>query len=236
MNSGSHFHRSSFHEEKLMQIMIDDREGPSGIAGLMKKANVPITVQRLKYGDYLVNGATCVERKTARDFILSIMDGRLFSQISRLKKASANPLLLIEGDPYTTDIDMNGNAVKGALISITAIWNVPVVFSSSPEDTKDILLLIGRQWENARSIPLRKRLKFRKKISKQLFFLQGLPNIGPERAERLLRSFGSVMKILNAGDDALLKVKGIGKTTVREIRAVLAEEKRFTHAQGETTC
>ena len=110
------------------------------------------------------------------------------------------------------------------MISITAIWNVPIVFSASLKETKEILLHIGRQWEKAGRIPLWKRGKYRKRKSKRLFFLQGLPRIGPERAERLLDHFGSVLKILNAGDDELLSVKGIGKSLVREIRKILSDE------------
>jgi DNA excision repair protein ERCC-4 len=146
-----------------MQISIDYREQASGIIDLLKHADIRILVQRLQCGDYLINNSTCVERKTARDFIISIIDGRLFDQIARLKKTDINALLLIEGDPFATNIKIDKNAVQGALISITALWNVPIVFSSSPVETTAILLTIGRQWENARKIPLRKRRKFRKK-------------------------------------------------------------------------
>jgi DNA excision repair protein ERCC-4 len=207
-----------------MQISIDYREQASGIIDLLKHADIRILVQRLQCGDYLINNSTCVERKTARDFIISIIDGRLFDQIARLKKTDINALLLIEGDPFATNIKIDKNAVQGALISITALWNVPIVFSSSPVETTAILLTIGRQWENARKIPLRKRRKFRKKKSKRLFFLQGLPGIGPAKAERLLRRFGSVIKILTAGEDDLRQVKGIGKSIVSEIKAMLYTE------------
>jgi ERCC4-type nuclease len=207
-----------------MQISIDYREQASGIIDLLKHADIRILVQRLQCGDYLINNSTCVERKTARDFIISIIDGRLFDQIARLKKTDINALLLIEGDPFATNIKIDKNAVQGALISITALWNVPIVFSSSPVETTAILLTIGRQWENARKIPLRKRRKFRKKTSKRLFFLQGLPGIGPAKAERLLRRFGSVIKILTAGEDDLRQVKGIGKSIVSEIKAMLYTE------------
>ncbi|MBN2351116.1 MAG: hypothetical protein JXD23_01000 [Spirochaetales bacterium] len=206
-----------------MRIIVDDREEASGLIALLRRENISLVVRRLRCGDCLINGSTCVERKTARDFAVSIIDGRLFAQVSRMKKAVRNPLLLIEGDPFLSGIDISRNAVKGALISVTAIWNVPIVFSASLEETKEILLLIGRQWEKAGRIPLWKRGKHRKRKSKRLFFLQGLPRIGPERAERLLDHFGSVLKILNAGDDELLAVKGIGKSLVREIREILAE-------------
>ncbi len=207
-----------------MRIIIDDRETACGLADLFRKAGIDVVVRRLTNGDYLINGETCIERKTARDFVMSIVDGRLFAQAARLRKTSAHPLVLIEGDPLRTGIDIAQNAVRGALISLTALWSVPVVFSASLEDTREIMLLIGRQWEKAGSIPLRKRGKHRKRKSKRLFFLQGLPRIGPDRAERLLERFGSVLKILNARDDELLAVKGIGRSIVREMREVLSGE------------
>jgi ERCC4-type nuclease len=62
------------------------------------------------------------------------------------------------------------------------------------------------------------------KRKKQLFILQGLPGIGPERAGRLLDKFGSVEGVISAGSDELQSVYGIGKNVADRIRWAVGEE------------
>jgi len=84
-----------------MKISVDYREKASGLIDLLKKEDVEVEIKKISHGDYLINDSITVERKTARDFLVSIIDGRLFNQLSNLKKYCMNPILLIEGNPYT---------------------------------------------------------------------------------------------------------------------------------------
>jgi len=59
------------------------------------------------------------------------------------------------------------------------------------------------------------------KRARQLFLLQGLPGVGPERAARLLDRFGSVQSVMTASADDLAAVNGIGERTAAKIRWVL---------------
>jgi ERCC4-type nuclease len=121
-----------------LKITADYREEASGLIDLLKKEDIFIEVKKVLYGDYIINNSITIERKTASDFLMSIIDGRLFKQLSNLKIYCTNPILLIEGNPYKTDLNFNLMAIKGALISAQAIWYIPVVFSRSKEDTTDI--------------------------------------------------------------------------------------------------
>jgi len=56
------------------------------------------------------------------------------------------------------------------------------------------------------------------KQARQLFILQGLPNIGPERARRLLARFGSIEAIVSAPTKDLRSVEGIGKRIADKLR------------------
>ena len=62
------------------------------------------------------------------------------------------------------------------------------------------------------------------KRKRQLFILQGLPGIGPERAERLLAWFGSVEAAMSASSDELQTVEGIGKSIADKIRWVVKDQ------------
>ena len=205
-----------------MKIVIDYREKTSGIVELFKEEDVEIEVKKVAYGDYIINDSITIERKTNRDFLLSIIDGRLFSQASNLKKYCINPIILIEGNPYKTDLHFDSNAIRGALVSIQTIWYIPTVYSHDLQDTKDLLLLIGKQDESYMDVvPLRGGYRPKRLKTKQLFLLQGLPKVGPRMAKRLIEHFKSVSKIMNASVEELVEVEGIGKVTAEKIRQVL---------------
>ena len=205
-----------------MKITVDYREKASGLIDLFIREGISVEIKKVHYGDYIISNSITIERKTAKDLLISIIDGRLFSQLSNLKKYCINPILLIEGNPYKTDLNFDNMAIKGALISAQAIWYVPVIYSRSKEDTKDIFMMIGRQDETYTDvIPLRGGYRPKKLKSKQLFILQGLPQVGPMLARRLIERFSSVLKVMNASIDELTEVEGIGKVSAEKIREVL---------------
>lgn len=212
-----------------MKITVDYREEASGLIDLLKNEDISIEVKKVPYGDYIINDSITIERKTARDFLVSIIDGRLFNQLSNVKKYCTNPILVVEGNPYKTDLNFDPMAIKGALISAQVIWYIPVIFSRSKEDTRDIFLMIGNQEETYIDVvPLRGGYRPKRLKSKQLYLLQGLPQVGPMLAKRLIEHFRSVSKIMNASIDELTEVDGIGRVSATKIREVLDTELEAT--------
>lgn len=140
-------------------------------------------------------------------------------------KYCTNPILLIEGNPYKTGLNFENMAIKGALISTQAIWYISVIFSRSKEDTKDIFMMISGQDESYTDVvPLRGGYRPKRLKSKQLYLLQGLPQVGPMLAKRLIEHFKSVSKIMNAPIEELTEVEGIGMVSAEKIREVLNTE------------
>jgi Fanconi anemia group M protein len=204
-----------------MRITVDHREKMSGLVELLRR-RCEVEITTLFCGDYRINDRIVVERKTARDFLVSIIDLRLFRQVARLKQNAANSILLIEGNPYRTDLKFDHRAIQGALLSVQAVWQLPVVFSSSTEETCNILLTIGRQDdEEVDVVPLRGGYRPRRIKSKQLYILQGLPGVGPQLARRLLSHFKSVYGVMSAPVEDMKKVDGIGESTALKIREIL---------------
>lgn len=205
-----------------MNIIVDYRERESGIIDLLKERNIDTEVKKVSHGDYIINNWITVERKTAKDFLVSIISRRLLYQLTNLKEHCDCPILLIEGNPYKTDFNFKHNAIKGALLSIQTIWYIPIIFSCSKDDTRDIFILIGKQDDsNAESISLRGGYRPKKLKSRQLYILQGFPKVGPVIAKRLLAHFKSIPKIINAPIEELIKVKGMGRISAEKIREVL---------------
>ena len=98
-----------------MVIIVDDRE-PSDILDSIKNS-VTYERKRLAIGDYIVNNTIIIERKTAPDFISSMLSGHLRSQVYRLTKVSSSPILAVIGNIY---IEAQGRINRKALIAFLA--------------------------------------------------------------------------------------------------------------------
>ena len=204
-------------------IEIDYRERDIGIPEMLRKSNIMVEEKRLFIGDYLINKHIAVERKTTRDFAISIIDGRLFSQASRLKRYAEVQLMVIEGtDLFYTGYEIDPQAIKGAIVSLSVSWQIPLIFSKSPEGTAEILVMAGIQDVKYRDEILKRAgRRPRRLLTRKLFLLQGLPGIGPKIAKRMLEHFGSVEKIITASEHELSCVEGIGRKKASMIREIV---------------
>lgn len=89
-----------------INIVADYREVPSKIHDILEELGVGVKRRQLQKGDYIINGELLVERKSREDFVLSIIQGRLFSQCAAMKKSGKHSLLLIE-ETLTTQITIS---------------------------------------------------------------------------------------------------------------------------------
>lgn len=145
--------------------------------------------------------------------MISIIDGRLFSQAARLKRYANVQFMVIEGtDLFHTGYEIDPQAIKGALVSLSVSWQIPLIFSKSSCGTAEILTLAGGQDVKYYNEMLKRMGRKPRRIQTQkLYFLQGLPGIGPGIAKRMLEYFGSIEKVINANEYELSCIKGIGK-------------------------
>jgi ERCC4-type nuclease len=171
-------------------------------------------------GDYQIGSRVFVERKTLKDFAISIIDGRLFKQMIRLATSNFRGVLILEGTVSdTVEIGMAREAMQGALITVSLILGIPILRSKDPSETARLIVYIGRQIESmAMDGVQRHGYRPKTKRKRQLFILQGLPGVGSERAERLLDHFGSVEAAISASCSDLQSVDGIGKSIADKIR------------------
>lgn len=140
-----------------------------------------------------------------------------------MKRHADVQLMVIEGtDLFHTGYEIDPQAIKGALVSLAVSWQIPLVFSKSSCGTAEILILAGRQDGKYGDEVLKRTGRKPKRIQTQkLYFLQGLPGIGPGIAKRMLEYFGSIEKVVNAHEDELSGVKGIGKKKASSIRKII---------------
>lgn len=176
-------------------------------------------------GDYLIGQDTLVERKTTRDFALSVIDGRLFDQAYRLVTRADNAFLVVEGLSFQTDLQVDLNALRGALITLAQTFRLPVLRTRDQADTAWTFarLFEQRQRLGSHSGPLRagspRRLRTRKER-----VLRALPGVGVETARRLLDHFGSVRAVIAASADELQQVPGVGPKRAASLLETVHEE------------
>jgi DNA excision repair protein ERCC-4 len=220
-----------------VRIVVDERERNSNIPELLKSAGANIDFTQLKVGDYLVSSETAVERKTVRDLMSSIYDGRLFVQCSDLVKHYQKPLLVVQGNmselaetaEYIEDGDTKPNAEKmllayDALITVTMEFRIPTIHTPTAEQTAQLLVtLVNRSLREGKATgPLLRKIKKENPLYiQQLSILASLPGVGDKLAMRMLRKFDTPIKALNASAAELSIIPGFGLTRAERVRKVL---------------
>ena len=204
-------------------IEVDDRERAGGVVGaLAAYPQIVVAIGRLPLGDYLPGGGVVVERKTAADLVASIRDQRLFDQAARLRAGAAYPVIILEGDPLAVRTGMHKNAILGALTWLTTIQGIPVLPSTGPARTAELLVTIARQqqqgWRAPSGVVKPKAPTLREQ---HLAVLAALPGVGPVLAARLLDHFGSLRGALDADAAALAAVPGVGSATAERLGVLL---------------
>ena len=204
-----------------VRIVADDRENAGGAIGaLQRHEDVALTVRRLRVGDFLVGECCIVERKTLSDFARSVIDARLFRQASAMVGEGRRAVLILEGcGANTASLGVSREALQGALITVSVFFGLAVLRSRDAEEPARLLVYLGRQSQAQVEGALgRPGYRPKGRRARQLYVLQGLPGIGPERAERLLDRFGSVERTMAASTEELSAVEGIGPRIAERIR------------------
>jgi DNA excision repair protein ERCC-4 len=208
-------------------ILIDNREKDSGIPNLLKEKGIPILFENLEIGDYII-GDLIIERKTSKDFIASIFDGRIFQQANKITSFTNKAILLIEGN-LNDELEYlkNKNSIHGTLLSLALSYNFKIIYSNDIEESANILEIIYKhgKYHKVESIHLIKQKRISNDINKQkLNIIASIPFIGEKYAERLLKNFKTIKNVINASPQELsLKAKIPYKTSIK-IWKILNEE------------
>ncbi len=207
-------------------MVIDDRECRGPVPDALETCGLfHIDVRRLSVGDYCIDDALLFERKTLPDLVASIKDGRLFNQALRLVNARLPAALILEGTGRDlASSGMHAEAIQGALLNVALFIGVPLLRTRNAHETVRTLCSAARQRVAIASGALpRHGRRPRGKAALQSHVLQGLPGIGPTRASRLLRRFGSIEAVIAADADTLAQVDGIGPGIARKLRWTVKE-------------
>ena len=174
----------------------------------------------------------CIERKTVADVESSMMSGRLFDQIERLKKSYSAPMLLLEGDKDS--FRLKSSVINGALAALYIDYGIEVIVSHSPADAAEIISSIARheQVGSKREPSLKGAARAYTHEQFQEYVIGNLPGIGPKLARALLRHFKNIRNISNASTEELTAVDKIGKKKAEAIHRTFNYE--YKDAEGRS--
>lgn len=209
-------------KEELPVVFADTREGNSKVIRHLSEMEIDVKVQAMAVGDYQVSDEVVIERKTAKDFVDSIVDKRLFKQARSLMEEFKRPLIILEGDDLYNGM-INPNAIRGSIASIALDFGISIIPTRNAQDTAAMIKRIAIREQSGEKTPIQIRTD-KKPVNlweQQLFIIESLPNIGPVNAKNLLEHFGTVANIINASESQLQEVEGIGKKTAANIRKVV---------------
>ncbi len=217
----------------MQRIIVDHRERNSGIIRELAKHDVEVITKQLISADFIIQTKDIeekiqtlgIERKTINDFLNSIIDKRILTQLIQLKKSFDIPLLIIEGTENIYQIrNFHPNSIRGMLTTIAIDFQIPIINTMSYRDTANLLLTIAKRLDKPqRHISLLKRKKPLTLKEQQEFLIETLPGIGPTLSKALLKKFKSVKAIINAKEEHLKKVEKIGPKKAEKIKKVTEE-------------
>jgi len=219
-----------------LRIIVDERERKSGIPDLLKAIGMGVEMKTLPIGDYIVAPETIVERKSIKDLMASVFDGRLYDQCTRLKENFEHPIVLVEGNvDEIEEITDNPLVFYGALSRVTLEFKIPIIPTPSASHTAKLLVALCSKKDGPTGPYLKKIKKSSNLETQQLSTLCSLPGIGEKFAVRMLEKFGTPLKVFSATTSELAKVEGLGESRAKKIKNMLTTKNKLQKESNQKT-
>lgn len=172
-------------------------------------------------------------KKFPEDLVASISDGRLSDQLVKMAELSRACVVLVGYPVFTRDGDLvmdnwskrkwNFDSIWGAVASIALEAQVGTFWVRDEGEFVDLVGVLER-W-NKRTDHSTTRTRSRPKAKgwgisrtlQQSHFIQGLPSVGPELADRIVGHFGGLPMRWSVGQKEMLEVPGVGKAKVAKM-------------------
>ena len=167
------------------------------------------------------------------DLVASISDGRLSDQLTKMAELDQAAVILIGFPAWTRDGELVHSSFSQRRWTFETIWGtvasmalVAGVGTFWVRDEGEFVDLIGvlDKWNRrkhhtttrTRSRPKAKGWGVDRKLQ-QAHFLQGLPSVGPELAERIVEKFEGIPMRWTATEGEFLEIHGVGKIKVEKL-------------------
>ncbi|MFX0103953.1 MAG: DEAD/DEAH box helicase [Candidatus Hodarchaeota archaeon] len=200
------------------EIICDNRETASPVVRTLSLMGIKLKLEQLPVADYIISKRVGIERKSAKDFNDSIIDGRLFTELSELGDQFPRPILILEGNPFI-DSNVSENALYGAITSIILNLGILIYKTKDPLETAQFLFQLAKKEQPSTQSSF--KLRFDKapiETSHLLeYLIAGIPGVNTLRAKNLLKELKTLQNIFLADIPDLTKIDNIGKKIAQQI-------------------
>jgi Fanconi anemia group M protein len=212
-------------EQEGPVLVVSPRIGSAGLQTSLAELGYSTDVRDLENADVVVSNRVAVAVRTVDQFIDGISDGSILASLAKMKHEYLHPILIVQGAPEGDGGQAGNAAVYDALSAILSEFHMPVLSTNNANETASAIRSLEKQ-EMAKHAKDGRTMQTTLDVpSRQMFLVQGLPNVSATLAQRLLEKFGSVKGIADANVEELMQVDGIGKVIAEGINTVL--RKRF---------
>jgi len=214
-------------------LIMDSREKSTSptifnaLTKLVGSENIKVENMPVDYRVAGEKGEYYIERKTANDFVNSWKTGRIFEQfetLSVLQENGAKSILLIEGSLHIPVKygKWTKEGVMGLLTSTVCSWSFKTAIVPSMQYTilflRSLHNMVGKLEKKLHPIEFKPKALTLDEQARRV--IEALPNIGPNIADKLLKSFCSIKRVMESVDDWDL-VPGVGVKIKEEAKKVL---------------
>tara|TARA_R110000824_G_scaffold64747_2_gene169083 strand:+ start:56 stop:754 length:699 start_codon:yes stop_codon:yes gene_type:complete len=228
-------------------LLIDSRENSTLSKLIEQKANrmnIQNKKQWLEVGDYII-GDVCFEAKSAVDFMQSILNKRIWTQVDNMDRNYNKNFVVIYGSvedalsnmKYVTTFGNNKPdpkqlrnvyqmKFKGAIGRLRLDYDIGVIWRDNVEDIADEIITLTKMAPVDRKVimpSIPRRIATNDVRVDMLTIIKG---VSETKAKALLKEQGCIMEIGDSNLDELTIVKGIGSTVANRINNVLNSEKK----------
>ena len=214
-------------QEKPTLVFADYREKGTGVLKELVELGVSLKLEMLQVADYVLSPRCAVEFKTVEDFVQSIIDGRLLDQLKQLKTQYERPVIIVEGTQDLFSVrNIHPNAIRGMLATIAVSYGIPIIYTKDTKDSAAQLLAIAKREQALSKDTFQPHAEKRATSlpEQQEYIVSSLPNVGLQLAKELLAHFKSVKNVVNASEEELKKVDGVGDKKAKAIKDACEKE------------
>ena len=215
-------------------ILCDYRE--KKVIEILKELGVEVETSKLELGDFIV-GNIVIERKSADDFISSIIDRRLNNQILNLTFNFDKVIIAVTGDfelaiakrDITPSIIPAGLA--SAIVRVENGKSLNVLYFESDYHFALFLKKLDEKYKE----PMREFEVHKIKIpegKEPIYVLASIPGLGPKKAESILKKFETLKNVANASVEELTEVQGVGEKLATKIFQIFNKNTNLRNKKG----
>ncbi len=212
------------------EVICDNRETASPVVRTLSLIGVNLKLEQLPVADYVISERVGIERKSAKDFNDSIIDGRLFTELSELREKFSRPILILEGDPFKTS-NISENALYGAITSIIVNLGISIYKTDNSIETAQFLYQLAKKEQSSTKSSL--KLRFDKapiETSRLLeYIVAGIPGVNTHRAKSLLKELKTLQNVFLSDIPDLTKIENIGKKIAQQIYKISRYKYKNSH-------